>query len=91
MRKKTVIPIDSIPNPVPLLMTVAQVADYLQMPVSSIYEMTRYRGVQKAQVIPYRRIGRYLRFLRSEVEAWVLGMPQRTKLRKRAYRKAVAA
>ena len=92
MRKKTVIPIDSIPKPPPLVLTVRQVADYLQVPVSTIYEWTRYRGAQRRiPVIPHVRMGRYLRFFEAAVIEWAKSLSPPTKLRKRAYKRAVAA
>lgn len=67
------------PNPVtgqaPRILTVAQVADLLQIPQSSIYEKTRVRrGV--APPLPCRRVGKYLRFFEAEVLAWLVALPQ---------------
>jgi predicted DNA-binding transcriptional regulator AlpA len=57
----------------PIILTVQEVAQRLQVPRSSIYERTRYRGAQNSvAVIPHRRLGKYLRFLQSEVDAWFL-------------------
>lgn len=51
------------------VLTVADTAALLKVPASSIYEWTRFRGTQRTP-IPHRKVGKYLRFLRSEVEAW---------------------
>jgi excisionase family DNA binding protein len=57
------------------ILTVAQVADLLQIPKSSIYEKTRVRrGV--APPIPCRRVGKYLRFFEAEVMEWLVALPQ---------------
>ena len=67
------------PNPVagqaPKILTVAQVAELLQIPKSSVYEKTRVRrgGVPP---LPCRRVGKYLRFFEGEVLSWLTGLPQ---------------
>jgi len=73
------------------VLTVAEVSALLKVPQSSIYEWTRFRGAQRAP-LPHRKVGKYLRFLRSEVEAWLIGLPQAANIRKRKYtRKTIAA
>jgi predicted DNA-binding transcriptional regulator AlpA len=69
------------------ILTVQQVADRLQIPVSSVYEKTRFRGGNEPSPLPCRRVGRFLRFLSSEVDAWFLGLPQITKTAKRKYQR----
>ena len=76
----------SIPTSAPVVMTVAQVAAYLQVPVSSIYEKTRHRGLNR-RPLPARRVGRYLRFIFSEVEQYLLDLPHEVPQAKRQYRK----
>jgi helix-turn-helix protein len=84
MRRQDAIPVRATTTP--QIMTVQDVAAFLKIPPSSVYERTRFRGGQKsASVIPHRRVGKYLRFLSSEVEAWLIALPQSTKTRKRAY------
>jgi predicted DNA-binding transcriptional regulator AlpA len=74
------------------ILTVAEVASFLKIPASSVYEKTRFRSGQKSvPVLPHRRVGKYLRFILSEVEAWLLALPQSTKTKKRGYRKSVMA
>ena len=59
----------------PKILTVAQVADLLQIPKSSVYEKTRRRP-NTTPPLPCRRVGRYLRFFDSEVMAWLVALPQ---------------
>jgi excisionase family DNA binding protein len=67
------------PDPVtgqsPKILTVAQVADLLQIPKSSVYEKTRGRH-GAAPSLPCRRVGKYLRFFESEVLQWLVSLPQ---------------
>ena len=74
----------------PVIMTVEQVAARLQMPKSSIYERTRYRGANGKTPIPHRRVGKFLRFLSADVDAWFLALPQSTNTTKRRYRRKTA-
>ena len=75
------------------VLTVAETAALLKVPPSSIYEWTRYRGSHRGTPLPHRKIGKYIRFLRSEIDAWIVGLPQATNSRKRKYtlKKQVAA
>jgi excisionase family DNA binding protein len=50
------------------LLTVEDVAELLQVPVSWVYERTRVRGVIR---LPGFRLGKYWRFRESEVLAWL--------------------
>ena len=50
------------------LLTVHQVAELLQVPVSWIYGRMRKRSLKR---LPAYRLGKYWRFERSEVLAWV--------------------
>lgn len=50
------------------LMTVQQVAELLQVPVSWIYGRMRKRSLER---LPAYRLGKYWRFDRNEVLAWV--------------------
>ena len=89
MRKKNVVSVESVPKSAPLVLTVAQVAEYLQVPVGSIYEWTRYRATNRAvPAIPFRRVGKYLRFIKSEVDSWLLALPTGTARKKQQYRRA---
>jgi predicted DNA-binding transcriptional regulator AlpA len=69
------------------ILTVQQVADHLRVPPSSVYELTRFRGARGEYPLPCRRVGRYLRFLSSEVDQWLMSLPQATKTTKRKYHK----
>jgi len=50
------------------LLTIHDVADLLQVPASWVYEHTRQRCANR---IPGIRLGKYWRFERTEVEAWL--------------------
>ena len=53
------------------LMTVAETAEWLKVPVSWVYERTRKRGRDR---IPHIKLGKYLRFERAAVRAWLEGL-----------------
>src|SRR5271163_932996 len=67
------------------VLTVAETAALLKVPPSSIYEWTRYRGGHRGMPLPHRKVGKYLRFLRSELMEWLLALPQSANTRKRKY------
>lgn len=50
------------------LMTVSEIAAFLNVPVSWVYQRTRLRGAER---IPHIKLGKYLRFSFSEVIAWL--------------------
>jgi excisionase family DNA binding protein len=50
------------------LLTVQQVAELLQVPVSWVYGRLRKRSLEK---LPGYRLGKYWRFDREEVLAWL--------------------
>lgn len=50
------------------LLSVEEVAELLQVPVSWVYERTRRRGRDR---IPGFRLGKYWRFEEAEVFAWL--------------------
>jgi Helix-turn-helix domain len=81
----------TIANPVPAIsslgeiLTVQETASLMKVPPSSVYEWTRFRGGHRAVPLPHRKVGKYLRFLRSEVESWLFALPQSTNTRKRKY------
>ncbi len=52
----------------PELLTVPQVAELLQVPVSWVYGRLRKRSIER---LPGYRLGKYWRFDREEVLAWV--------------------
>ncbi len=51
------------------LLTVRQVAELLQVPVSWVYGRMRKRSLEQ---LPAYRLGKYWRFDRNEVLAWVV-------------------
>jgi excisionase family DNA binding protein len=52
------------------LLTVAEVAEMLRVPISWVYERTRSRAADR---IPGFRLGKYWRFRRADVLAWLEG------------------
>lgn len=50
------------------LLTVHEVAQFLRVPASWVYERTRRRGRDK---LPHLKIGKYLRFRLSEIESYL--------------------
>ena len=48
-------------------MTKEEVAQFLRVEPSTVYELTRKRS---RHPLPFRRVGKYLRFSRTEVERW---------------------
>jgi excisionase family DNA binding protein len=50
------------------LLTVADIAALLKVPVSWVYEHTRRRGVER---MPHLKLGKYLRFREREVLDWL--------------------
>ena len=53
------------------LMTVAEIARVLHVPVSWVYERTRRRGKER---IPHIKLGKYLRFEIAAVRGWLSGL-----------------
>lgn len=52
----------------PELLTVRQVAELLQVPASWVYGRMRKRSLER---LPAYRLGKYWRFNRDEVLAWI--------------------
>jgi excisionase family DNA binding protein len=50
------------------LLTVAEIAERLKLPISWIYERTRLRGIAR---LPHYKLGKYLRFSEAEVWNWL--------------------
>jgi hypothetical protein len=62
-----------IMNPAEIL-TPDELAARLKVPKSWIYDQTRHRAqVRNSASLPHRRMGRYLRFIWSEVVEWLDG------------------
>ena len=66
-------------------LTVEDVAERLKVPKSSVYELTRFRQNPEQPRLPARRVGHSLRFLSSDIDAWILALPLHTHLQKRKY------
>ena len=50
------------------LLTVKEVAGFLRVPASWVYERTRRRGGER---LPHVKVGKYLRFRQSDLTAYV--------------------
>jgi excisionase family DNA binding protein len=54
------------------VLTPEQVAAFLQVKSSWVYEQTRQRGaIRNSDRLPFFKIGRYIRFDREAVTAWI--------------------
>jgi len=53
------------------LLTVAEVAELLRVPVSWVYVRTRRRGIDR---LPHLKLGKYLRFSEPEIANWLQRM-----------------
>jgi excisionase family DNA binding protein len=79
--------IPTAPTTAPIvLLTVQEVAERLKIPVSSVYEKTRWRRAATATPpLPCRKVGRYIRVIASELDAWLISLPQSAHAAKRRY------
>lgn len=69
-----------------VLLTVQEVAERLKIPVSSVYEKTRWRRGQNTEPpLPCRKVGRYIRVIAAELDAWLIALPPAANKRKRKY------
>jgi len=50
------------------LLTVSEIAAFLKVPISWVYERTRRRGIER---LPHVKLGKYLRFSMSEIKEWL--------------------
>lgn len=50
------------------LMTVSEIAVFLKVPMSWVYERTRRRGVER---LPHVKLGKYLRFSMPQIKEWL--------------------
>ena len=75
----------------PAVLTVEDVAARLQISKASVYELTRFREAADTPRLPARKIGRSLRFVAADIDAWVLALPKHANLQKRRYLKKDAA
>jgi excisionase family DNA binding protein len=75
----------------PAVLTVDDVAARLQISKASVYELTRFREAADTPRLPARKIGRSLRFIAADIDAWVLALPKHANLQKRHYFKRDAA
>jgi excisionase family DNA binding protein len=50
------------------LMTVEEIAAFLKVSISWVYERTRRHGMER---LPHMKLGKYLRFSLAEVASWL--------------------
>ncbi len=50
------------------LLTVKEVAEFLRVPASWVYERTRRRGKDR---LPHVKVGKYLRFRQSDLQSYI--------------------
>lgn len=56
----------------PLLLNLAQAAEFLGLKPSQLYQLTRQRSlVRQANPVPHIRLGKRLAFRRESLERWV--------------------
>lgn len=57
----------------PEIMTIQQLAEYLQMTRRQVYEMTSERGRARMESnpLPLLRLNGAVRFVRADIEAWL--------------------
>jgi len=74
------------------IMDVDDLATYLKVQKSTIYERLRWRSAGESHPLPAHKMGGYWRFLKHEIDAWLVSLPPTNRTRKRKYlRKQVAA
>jgi excisionase family DNA binding protein len=65
--------------------TVEDLATYLKVEPSTVYERLRFRGSQEPNPMPAHKMGGYWRFLKHEIDAWLISLPPTNRTRKRKY------
>lgn len=56
------------------LLTPAELAEWLKVPESWVFEQTRKRAkIRNRNPLPVIRLGKYVRFSRSQVAEWMAG------------------
>jgi len=62
---------------VPELLTISDLAAWLKLSKRSVYELTKQRTrARQSHPIPMIRINGHPRFVRSQVEAWILKLQE---------------
>jgi hypothetical protein len=65
------------------VMTINDVAAFLQKPVSAIREMCKTRAQRGVHPLPFTKLGKSLRFDRVKVMRWLETMPERRRPRQK--------
>ena len=67
------------------IMDVDDLAAYLKVKPSSVYERLRWRAAGEPHPMPAHKMGGYWRFLKHEIDAWLVSLPATPRTRKRKY------
>jgi hypothetical protein len=67
------------------IMTVEDLAGYLKIKESTVYERLRFRATRDPYPLPAHRMIGGWRFLKHEIDAWLLSLPRAVPTRKRKY------
>lgn len=67
------------------IMTTEDLAAYLKVEPSTVYERLRFRATRDPHPMPAHKMGGYWRFLKHEIDAWLLSLPRAVQTRKRKY------
>ena len=74
------------PPPQPLIVwTVEDLATYLKVEKSTVYERLRFRSAQDPRPMPAHKMVGYWRFFKHEIDVWLLSLPRTVPERKRKY------
>lgn len=67
------------------IMDVDDLAAYLKVQPTTIYERLRWRAAGGPHPMPAHKMGGYWRFLKHEIDEWLVSLPARHRTRKRKY------
>ena len=84
-------PSPTVPTAPLVLMDVEELATYLKVERSFVYDRLRHRSSQEANPMPAHRMSGYWRFVKSEIDDWLLALPRTVSSRKRKYARRKAA
>ena len=67
------------------IIDVDDLAAYLKVKPSSVYERLRWRAAGEPHPMPAHKMGGYWRFFKHEIDAWLVSLPATPRTRKRKY------
>ncbi len=68
-----------------VIMDVNDLASYLKVQPSTVYERLRFRASREPHPLPAHKMKGCWRFLKHEIDAWLLSLPRAVSTRKRKY------